>query len=122
MQENFEKDALFYEGAQEWQKNMNNAVLSQGLLSMIESMSFSFETCTACSKSYATSTRIQIDWNRIRITRNQSGFRTPSTRIQVTKNAFFKNDWIRVDEALRSIKESTQNRQSNPYGYRSTKR
>ena len=31
LQENFEKDALFYEGAQKWQKNMNIALLSQGL-------------------------------------------------------------------------------------------
>ena len=36
LQENFEKGALFYDGTEKWQKNMNNAVLSQGLLSMIE--------------------------------------------------------------------------------------
>ena len=35
LQENFEKDALFYEGTEKWQKNMNSAVLSQGLLSTI---------------------------------------------------------------------------------------
>ena len=35
LQENFTKDALFYEGTKKWQKNMNTAVLSQGLLSMI---------------------------------------------------------------------------------------
>ena len=35
LQENFEKDALFYEGTEKWQKNMNIALLSQGLLSMI---------------------------------------------------------------------------------------
>ena len=35
LQENFEKDACFYEGTQKWQKNMNTALLSQGLLSMI---------------------------------------------------------------------------------------
>ena len=35
LQENFEKDALFYEAAQKWQKNMNIAVLSQELLSRI---------------------------------------------------------------------------------------
>ena len=34
LQENFEKDPLFYEGTQKWQKNMNTALLSQGLLSM----------------------------------------------------------------------------------------
>ena len=31
LQENFEKDALFEEGTEKWQKNMNIAVLSQGL-------------------------------------------------------------------------------------------
>ena len=31
LQENFEKDALFKEGTDKWQKNMNTAVLSQGL-------------------------------------------------------------------------------------------
>ena len=36
LQENFEKGALFYEGTEKWQKNMNNAVLPQRLLSMIE--------------------------------------------------------------------------------------
>ena len=36
LQENFEKGALFYEGTEKWQKIMNNALLSQGLLSMIE--------------------------------------------------------------------------------------
>ena len=35
LQENFEKDALFYEGTQKWQKTVNIAVLSQGLLFMI---------------------------------------------------------------------------------------
>ena len=35
LQENFKKGALFYEGSEKWQKNMNIAVLSQGLLSMI---------------------------------------------------------------------------------------
>ena len=35
LQKNFEKDALFYEGTEEWQKNMNTAELSQGLLSII---------------------------------------------------------------------------------------
>ena len=31
LQENFQKDALFYEGTEKWQKNMNIALLSQGL-------------------------------------------------------------------------------------------
>ena len=35
LQENFEKDALFFEGTQKWQKNMNIALLSEGLSSMI---------------------------------------------------------------------------------------
>ena len=35
LQENFEKGALFYEGTQKWQKSMNTALLSQGLLSTI---------------------------------------------------------------------------------------
>ena len=35
LQENFQKDAPFYEGTQKWQKNMNIALLSEGLLSMI---------------------------------------------------------------------------------------
>ena len=35
LQENFEKDALFYGGTQKWEKNMNIALLSKGLLSMI---------------------------------------------------------------------------------------
>ena len=35
LQENFEKNALFYEGTEKWQKNMNIALLSQRLLSMI---------------------------------------------------------------------------------------
>ena len=35
LQENFEKDALFSEGTEKWQKNMNTAVLSQGILSRI---------------------------------------------------------------------------------------
>ena len=35
LQENFEKDALFYEGTEKWQKNMNTALLFQGLSSMI---------------------------------------------------------------------------------------
>ena len=35
MQENFEKDALFYEGTQNDRINMNIALLSHGLLSMI---------------------------------------------------------------------------------------
>ena len=41
MQENFEKDALSYEGTEKWQKNNDTAVLSQGLLSMVEAVSFS---------------------------------------------------------------------------------
>ena len=41
MQENFEKDALSYEGTKKWQKNNDTAVLSQGLLSMVEAVSFS---------------------------------------------------------------------------------
>ena len=32
---NFENDALFLEGTEKWQKNMNIAVLSQGLLSRV---------------------------------------------------------------------------------------
>ena len=32
---NFLEDALFYEGTEKWQKNMNIALLSQGLLSTI---------------------------------------------------------------------------------------
>ena len=35
LQENSEKDALFWEGTEKWQKNMNIAVLFQGLLSRI---------------------------------------------------------------------------------------
>ena len=35
LQKNFEKDALFYEGTQKWQKIMNIALLSEGPLSMI---------------------------------------------------------------------------------------
>ena len=35
VQESFEKDALFCEGTQKWQKNMNTALLSQELLSTI---------------------------------------------------------------------------------------
>ena len=35
MEEYFEKDALFYEGTQNREKNMNTALLSQGRLSMI---------------------------------------------------------------------------------------
>ena len=35
VQETFEKDALFCEGTQKWQKNMNTTLLSQGLLSTI---------------------------------------------------------------------------------------
>ena len=35
MKEYFEKDALFYEGTQNREKNMNTALLSQGRLSMI---------------------------------------------------------------------------------------
>ena len=35
LQGNFGKDALFEEGTDKWQKNMNIAVLSQGLLSRI---------------------------------------------------------------------------------------
>ena len=35
IEEYFEKDALFYEGTQNREKNMNTALLSQGLLSMI---------------------------------------------------------------------------------------
>ena len=35
LQENFENDARFQEGTEKWQKNMNIAVLSQGLLSRI---------------------------------------------------------------------------------------
>ena len=38
LQENFEKDALFYEGIQKLQNNMNTALRSQGLLSMIVSL------------------------------------------------------------------------------------
>ena len=34
LQENFKKDARFYEGTQKWQNNMNTALLSQRLLSM----------------------------------------------------------------------------------------
>ena len=41
MQENFEKDALSYEGTEKWQKNNDTAVLSQGLLSMVEAVWFS---------------------------------------------------------------------------------
>ena len=33
--ENFEKDALFYEGTQKLRKSVNSALLSQGLLSWI---------------------------------------------------------------------------------------
>ena len=40
-QENFEKDAPFYEGTQKWQKNMNIALLSQRLLSMKVGLPFS---------------------------------------------------------------------------------
>ena len=40
-QENSEKDALFYEGTQKWQKNMNIALLSQGLLSVMVGLLFS---------------------------------------------------------------------------------
>ena len=36
LQENFEKDALFYEGIQKLQKIVNTTLLSQGLLSRIE--------------------------------------------------------------------------------------
>jgi len=35
LQENFEKGLLFYEGTKKLQKNMNTALLYQGLLSMI---------------------------------------------------------------------------------------
>ena len=35
LQENLEKDALFYEGTQKLQKNVNTAFLSQGLVSTI---------------------------------------------------------------------------------------
>ena len=35
LQENLEKDALFYEGTQKLQKNVNTAFLSQGLVSAI---------------------------------------------------------------------------------------
>ena len=35
LQDNFEKDALFYEGTEKWQKYMNIAVLSQGLFHRI---------------------------------------------------------------------------------------
>ena len=35
LQENSEKGTLFYEETEKWRKNMNIAVLSQGLLSMI---------------------------------------------------------------------------------------
>ena len=35
LQENFKKDALFYEGTQKWQKNINTELLSQRLLSII---------------------------------------------------------------------------------------
>ena len=35
LQENFKKSALFKEGTEKWQRNMNIAVLSQGLLSRI---------------------------------------------------------------------------------------
>ena len=35
LQENFEKDALFSEGTEKWQKNMNIVALSLGLLSRI---------------------------------------------------------------------------------------
>ena len=43
-------------------------------------------------------------------------FRAPSTRIQETKNAS-----IRVDKALRSLKKSTLNGQSDPYDYQFAK-
>ena len=36
LQENFEKDALFYKRIQKWQKNMNIVLLSRGHLFMIE--------------------------------------------------------------------------------------
>ena len=35
LQENLEKDALFYEGTQKLQKNVHTAFLSQGLVSTI---------------------------------------------------------------------------------------
>ena len=35
LQENFKNNALFYKVTQKWQKNMNIALVSQGLLSMI---------------------------------------------------------------------------------------
>ena len=39
LQENFEKYALLWEGTEKWQKNMNFAVLSQGVLSRIVGLS-----------------------------------------------------------------------------------
>ena len=35
LEENFEKEALFYEGTEKWQEHINIALLYQGLLSMI---------------------------------------------------------------------------------------
>ena len=40
LQENFEKDAVFYEGKRKLQKIMNNALRSQRLLSMIVAVSY----------------------------------------------------------------------------------
>ena len=34
---------------------------------------------------------------------------------------FFKNAWIRVEKALRYLKKSTLNGQSDPYDYQSAK-
>ena len=39
LQENFEKYALFWEGTEKWQKNMNFVVLSRGVLSRIVGLS-----------------------------------------------------------------------------------
>ena len=36
MHENFEKDALFQDGIEKWQKIMSIAVLSQGLFNHVE--------------------------------------------------------------------------------------
>ena len=72
LQENFEKDARFYDGKQKLQKIMNTALLSRGLLSMIVAVS-QLATSKGDLESRPRKRKIQIQMTLLIL--QQKGFR-----------------------------------------------